>query len=78
MNARPMLSKFFRAIYLARMVKKANRLHKLTGKRYHVLQMGSKLEVVNNQIIKAYNKRVSSTKRININTLLNISLYSTE
>ena len=61
------------------MKRKANKLHKLTGKRYHVVPKNkTQLMVVDNSFIKAYNLSVKSkSKQININDLLRMSYYST-
>ena len=57
--------------------KKADKLHKLTGKRYHVVPATStSLMVVDNSYIKVYNKVVKGRK-ITINDLLRMSYYST-
>jgi hypothetical protein len=60
--------------------KKANQLHKLTGKRYHVLPRSDvKLMVVDNDFVNAYNKVAAKKgcKKINIYDLLKMSYYST-
>jgi len=59
--------------------RKANRLHKLTGKRYHVVpKTKTSLMVVDNTYINHYNKCVKAKgKQININDLLRMSYYST-
>jgi hypothetical protein len=60
---------------------RANSMHKLTGKRYHVLQMSEKkLIIVDNNWVNVYNnnvKRIKGGKKINIFNLLQMSLYST-
>lgn len=65
--------------YLAR--KKADRMHKLTGRRYHVIPSGKHtLAVVDNSFVNEYNRRVSKMKggkKIDIIALLNMSYYST-
>ena len=58
--------------------RKANKMHKLTGKRYHVVPGGKRLMVVNNTFINHYNKAVKSkSKMITIADLLKMSYYST-
>jgi hypothetical protein len=60
------------------MKKEADRLHKTTGKRYHVVPAGpTKLMVVDNNWIKLYNQSLPKNKRITINDLLKMSYYST-
>lgn len=69
--------KLFRAIKLAIYCKRADKMHKVTGKRYHVIENNGRLMIVNNSIIKVYNKKTKKYK-ININQLLNEALYSTK
>lgn len=59
--------------------RKANKLHELTGKRYHVVpKTKNSLMVVDNSYIDHYNKCVKGkSKQININDLLHLSYYST-
>ena len=58
--------------------RKANRMHKLTGKRYHVLTMGKTFTVVDNSFIKFYNKEVKNkSRKIDIHDLIKMSYYST-
>ncbi len=59
--------------------RKANKLHQLTGKRYHVVPRDkNKLMVVDNTFIDHYNKCVKGkSKKITINDLLIMSYYST-
>jgi hypothetical protein len=65
--------------YYAR--KKADRMHKLTGKRYHVVPGAkNKLIVVDNTFVKIYNekaKNIKGTKRIDFDDLIKMSYYST-
>ena len=65
--------------YLAR--KKADRLHKLTGKRYHVVQgKGHNLMVVDNTFVALYNSKVKTfkgAKKIDFTDLIKMSYYST-
>jgi len=69
--------KIFRVLKLAIMCKRADKMYKVTGKRYHVIENNGKLMVVNNSIIKAYNKK-TKTNKINIYQLLQEALYSTK
>lgn len=57
----------------------ANRLHKLTGKRYHIIPNNkNRLTIVDNTFINQYNKNVKGKgKKITINELLKWSYYST-
>ena len=59
--------------------REANKKHKLTGKRYHVVPFDDKtLGVVDNSFIKAYNKTVKGKQnKITIDKLLKMSYYST-
>jgi hypothetical protein len=60
--------------------KKADKMHKLTGKRYHVVPKSDhELMVVDNTWIDAYNRAAKKHggKTININDLLKMSYYST-
>ena len=59
---------------------KANRLHKMTGKRYHVVPRDERnLMVVDNSYIDIYNRAVKKQggKPIDIISLLRMSYYST-
>jgi len=58
--------------------RKANQLHEQTGKRYHVVP-GSNISfvVVDNSYVDLYNRQLPKAKRINIDTLLKMSYYST-
>ena len=59
--------------------RKAIKLHKLNGKRYHVVPASNTtLVVVNNDYIKRYNKAIKNKrKKINISDLIKMSYYST-
>lgn len=58
--------------------KEADRMHKTTGKRYHVVPAGKySLRVVDNTFVALYNKSVPKAKRIDIKDLLHMSYYST-
>lgn len=59
--------------------RKANKMHRLTGKRYHVIpQSDGKLTIVDNEFIKHYNRVVKGkSKKITIHDLLKMSYYST-
>ncbi len=60
-----------------KMKRKANKLHKMTKKRYHVVPLSdTKLTVVNNDYIKWYNKH-KGVKKITIHDLIKMSYYST-
>lgn len=58
----------------------ADRMHKLTGKRYFIIPDGEKLKIVDNDYIKLYNKAAShlKCKKINIHNLLEACYYCTE
>ena len=60
---------------------KADKYHKLTGKRYHVVPGGkNKLIVVDNTFVKIYNekaKTLKGAKRIDFDDLIKMSYYST-
>lgn len=59
------------------MKRKANKLHKSTGKRYFVVpKTDTSLIVVNNTFIDSYNK-IKGIKKINIHDLITMSYYST-
>ncbi len=59
--------------------RKADNLHKTTGKRYHVIPNGSGgLMVVDNTFIDIYNKEAKGkAQKITIDKLLKASYYST-
>lgn len=61
--------------------RKANKLHKLRRKRFHVVPVsGNKLIVVNDIFIDSYNRKISKIdggKKITIKVLLDTALYST-
>jgi hypothetical protein len=59
--------------------RKANKMHRLTGKRYHVVPASeTKLMVVNNDFVKEYNRLVKKKgHKITIEKLLKMSYYST-
>jgi len=58
--------------------REANRLHYLTGKRYHVIPRDDRrLQVVDNTFINAYNSQMPKAKRITIVDLIKMSYYST-
>jgi hypothetical protein len=59
--------------------REANNLHKLTGKRYHVIALNNnKFKVVDNTFVDKYNKLIKGKNRkITINDLLKMSYYST-
>jgi hypothetical protein len=64
-------------IHYRYMKKKADRLHKLTGRRYFVVpKTANSLTVVDNSYIKYYNK-VNKNKQITIVDLINMSYYAT-
>ena len=62
-----------------RMKRAANKKHKITGKRYHVVpKSNDSLMIVDNTYIKFYNKAVKGkSKKITINDLIRMSYYST-
>lgn len=59
--------------------RKAIKMHKLTGKRYHVVPFSDKkLGVVDNTFVKSYNRTVNGKRnKITIDKLLKMSYYST-
>jgi hypothetical protein len=57
--------------------RKADKLHKRDGKRYHVIPAGNKLAVVNNEVIKHLNKKLPKAQRIDIRDIMGMSYYST-
>lgn len=59
--------------------RKAIKLHKLTGKRYHVVPNGSGgLMVVDNEFLKIYNKNVKGLgKQLTFQDLMKNSYFST-
>ena len=60
--------------------KKADKMHKLTGRRYHVIPApNNKLMVVDNSFVKVYNKKAKEikTKQIDAMDLIKMSYYST-
>jgi hypothetical protein len=57
--------------------RKADKLHKRDGKRYHVIPDGNQLIVVNNESIKVINRGLPKAKRLTIIDLLKLSYYST-
>jgi hypothetical protein len=65
--------------HFKKMRAKADKLHKLTGKRYHVVPATKQsLMVVDNTFIDKYNKAAKGkTKKITIVDLLKMSYYST-
>jgi len=66
-----------KAIRFKRAVKKANRLHRLTRRRWHVINgENNSFAVVDNRFIDYYNKQRIGTK-LTIEELLKIALYST-
>jgi len=62
------------------MKRKANKLHRLTGKRYHVVPSGKhSLMVVDNTYLDFYNRQAKKHRKptIDIMQLLKMSYYST-
>ena len=60
--------------------RKANKMHRLTGKRYHVVPSDTGLMVVDNEYVAAYNrviKRNGVGKKITFLDLIRLSYYST-
>jgi hypothetical protein len=55
---------------------KADQMHLMTGKRYFVVPTGRKLQVVDNTVIKVFNKNVKTSK-LDINDLLKLAYYYT-
>jgi len=57
--------------------RKADKMHELTGRRYHVIAAAdNKLVVVDNNFVKYYNKKTKGPK-ITIDKLIEMSYYST-
>jgi hypothetical protein len=57
---------------------KADRMHKLTGKRYFVIPRKGGLMVVDNDFVKFYNKNIKQKKdHIDIKRLLEMCYYAT-
>ena len=71
----------FHKMHFLNQKRKANNLHKLTGKRYHVIPgANNKLMVVDNTFVDAYNKAARfkiGFKKLTIEKLLEMSYYST-
>lgn len=57
--------------------RKANKLHKLTGKRYWIVPGTKNLLVVNNDFIKQYNRKCPKHKRIDHIKLNDMAYYCT-
>lgn len=59
--------------------KEADRLHKLTGRRYFVVPSGDRLEVVDNSYLKFYNAwaKHKGQKQIRLPDLLKMAYYHT-
>lgn len=68
-----------RRIYFWWMKRKAIKMHKLTGRRYHVIPVTrKKLVVIDNQFVDRYNRVVKNkANRIRIEDLLEHSYFST-
>jgi len=64
-------------LWIAKM--RANRMHRITGRRYFViLRYDGKLIVVDNKYINFYNKGLrNKNKRLNIEKLMKMALYAT-
>ena len=61
-----------------KMKRKADKLHGMTKKRYHIVPVSeTKLTVVDNSYIKWHNKQ-KGIKKINIHDLIKMSYYSTK
>ena len=60
------------------MKKKADKLHRLTGKQYHIVPVSdTKLGIVNNDVIKGINKGLPKSQRIDYTKLQKSVYYST-
>ena len=58
--------------------RKADKLHKKTGKRYFVIpESDTKCIVVNNDWLKYYNRKVPKSKRLTFKELCEMAYYST-
>lgn len=70
---------FLKRIYLWRKKHHAINMHKITGKRYHVIPTDKgKLAVVDNSFIDKYNRIIrNKAQRMTIEKLLKISFFST-
>ncbi len=61
------------------MCRKADDLHELTGKQYHVLVTDAlRLQIVNNSYVQEYNKHANRASRIDGYWLIKHALYSTK
>jgi len=70
----------WRTIYFNFQRWKANRLHHLTGKQYHIVPVGKrKYKIVNNRWVKAYNNIIrKSSKTLDHYDILLLAAYSTK
>jgi hypothetical protein len=56
--------------------KKALLLHEKTGKQWHIMPIGDKAIIIDNEWRKIYNK-ISKRRKVNINDLLKMAYFST-
>ena len=58
--------------------RRANQLHKVTGKRYYIIMVAGRFLCVDNSYIRAYNKKAKhKSQRINFTDLINMTEYMT-
>jgi hypothetical protein len=58
--------------------RQADKKHRLTGRRYHVIPAGKdKLIVIDNSALKYINQHTPKARRIDVKRLLEMSYYST-
>ena len=62
-----------------RAIKRADKLHELTGKRYFVMPGDAGLQVVDNEYLKSYNRSAARnhTRRWTIKDVLEVCYYAT-
>ena len=66
------------SVHFWHMKRKADHLHKVTGKQYFVIPGNDKtLQVVNNDMMKEINKRLPKEKRVNHYQILKSAYYKT-
>jgi hypothetical protein len=72
---------FFHKIYFNRIKKRADDMHQITGKRYHVIPIPTnKLAIVDNDYVNRYNRTMChkiNFKKMTIENLLKLAYYST-
>lgn len=58
--------------------RRANKLHKSTGKRYYVVPINNRLKVIGSHTLAKVNRKLPKRKRISIDKLLIESYYHTK